>query len=93
MNLRIKELADLCITHFLPNTLTRTVGKEIQLYSVLPYDYIVSKTAGIIVEGKVYDRETYKLREEVLCLTEEELLNASLGFELVKESVFNDLCS
>jgi len=85
MNQRIKELADLCITHFLPITLTRTAGKETQIFSVLPYDYIESKTAGIIVEGKVFDRETFKLTEEVVYLSEEDFIGASLGFELAIE--------
>jgi hypothetical protein len=85
MNPRIKELADLCITHFLPITLTRTDGEETQIFSAPPYDYIESKTAGIIVEGKVIDRETYKLTEEVLYLTQEEFVNASFGFELAEK--------
>ena len=84
MNQRIKELADLCITHFLPITLTRTAGKETQIFSVLPYDYIESKTAGIIVEGKVFDRETFKLTEEVLYLAQEEFIITSLGFEFAE---------
>lgn len=85
MNQRIKEMADLCITHFLPISLTRTDGDETQIFSVLPYDYSESKTAGIIIEGKVFDRETFKLTEEVVFLTAEDFLGASLGFELATE--------
>ena len=39
----------------------------------------------MIIEGRIIDRETFKPTDEVIYLTEEEFLGASLGYKLAEE--------
>jgi hypothetical protein len=84
MDDRIKEMADLCISHKLPLTILRTEGHEAQLISFIALKLSLSKTAGMIIECKIFDRSTFKLTEEIIYLTKEEFINSSLGFELAE---------
>jgi hypothetical protein len=61
MKERIEELANLCIEHTLPITISRTEGNETKVISFLPYALLSSKTARMIVEGKIINKDTYKL--------------------------------
>jgi hypothetical protein len=57
-------MADLCISHKLPLTILKTEGQETKLITFITIKVLHSKTAGTIVEGKIIDRETYKLTPE-----------------------------
>jgi hypothetical protein len=81
---RFKEMTDLCISHKLPLTILKTECQETKLITFITYKVLHSKTAGIIVEGKIIDRGTYKLTPESIYLSEEEFIGASLGFELAE---------
>jgi hypothetical protein len=81
----IEDLVSLCISKTLPITISRTEGEIAKVISILPYLLISSKTAGMIIEGRIIDRETFKPTDEVIYLTEEEFLGASLGYKLAEE--------
>ena len=77
-------MAELCIARQLPLTILRSEGTEPKFVSFITHKLIISKTAGMIIEGKIIDRSTFKLTEEIIYLTKEEFINASLGFELAE---------
>jgi hypothetical protein len=64
--------------------LKRIQGAKFKLISFIAHQLINSKTARMIVEGRIIDRATFELTDEVIYLTQEEFINASLGFELVE---------
>jgi hypothetical protein len=78
---------------FLTKQIHNRVENERLINSQILKDFSDSKTTGIVKEGNVIKSGIGDLVVEVFYLAEEEIICASLGFELVKEFVFNDFCS